>query len=136
MVIDEREVVALFDKDGRLRKEVEKDIKAIAPRKVTEIFVKKIKDGFTIVFDSNGNESSVSIGLKSVRQIAERVRSKDESVRITFSVGARDTGPSMSQEIKVDIKESDWTKKGVGIIKSEILDFVKDAIKQRFIFSR
>ena len=135
MVVDEREVVALFE--DKLRKELEKDVAKLINKKggkVVGVSVKNIKDGFQILFNC-GSKDPVSVGayLLNVEFTVGDKKSKDGKIKIKFRPFAGQKGPGVSKEVVEEISEKDWKKKGLNIIESRILDIVEHAIEKRFI---
>ncbi|MBI2507873.1 hypothetical protein HYV89_02870 [Candidatus Woesearchaeota archaeon] len=135
MVVDKREVVALFE--DKLRKELEKDVAKLINKnggKVVGVSVKNIKDGFQILFNC-GSKDPINVGayLEDVEVYGGDKKSKSEKIRIKFRPFAGQKGPGVSRDIVEEISEKDWKKKGLKIIETRILDIVEHAIERRFI---
>ena len=135
MVVDEREVFALFE--DKLRKELEKDVTKLIGKnhaKVVGVSVKNIKDGFQIVFDC-GSKNPINVGayLENVEIYGGDKKSKSGKIRIKFRPFAGQKGPGVSKDIVEEISEKDWKKKGLKIIETRILEVIEHAIERRFI---
>jgi len=127
MAVDEREVVALFG--TKLKEKLKEDVSKLIHKmgvKLIGVSEKKIKDGFHIIFNCD-SKKPVDVGVYLLYVNIEGVKTRKIKIRFRpFTTG-------VSKEIYEEISEKDWKKKGLKIIESGILDFVKHAIEKRFI---